>query len=1040
MHFFCFRHNLHPPDFPPTQFGHSSLPPRANPGDVQRFPSSPPVDDADIQGMLSKLRQSSSKQPLLGQAPPRLPQPGGAGDVSVVQFRQHVPQRGPSPSQERMLRPRSSLEHDRSRHGFNDETGGRRSDRYQPLESKERQSFSTSGSEMGKARDDESDRQRQTSNLHQNVGFPPPLRFRPDLPRPPPMPQPRGTRPPSLLALSIDRPPSLNHQQPNPPQKELSEPPSLSHTDQNHPSFDDEVQNQRLPTQLNQGNHRPSLQRSHNIERPPLPPEGQRTMSMQEFQRPPRPPRPPGLPEGFRHPQLPSARQPLVPENLRPPHFSEGKRPPSLPLQNFQRPPSFFNDSVLRPSSLPENQLPSQGRMLPVPISRPDSEMQKYHGLQKPPSLQHQTSGETEQNIAAVRESNNAPQEEMHRLPETRKPGPPSVVRKMEDDESDHHRQMSGPYQNAGASPQLRFRPDLPRPPPIPPLRGPPSLMDLNLRCPPFPPPSRPALPAPAVCGIPDSAAAPMIESNSQQPFSAQQGKPRGSTSQSISDPHSSTANYQVGMSDEALQFTSRMPPHSADNSFQRNQSPRVSKSGVHPPFSSSTVPLPGASSYPVGMSDEPLQFTGRMPAPRMQDPSLMQRMPSFNVRPLTALQPSEDVHPTHGAGNYPVGMSDEPLQFSGRMPAPRMQDPSVMQRLPGSNVRPLTGPQSSEDIRQMHGAGNYLVGMSDEPLQFSGRMPAPRMQDPSVMQRLPGSNVHPLSAPQSSEDIRQMQGAGSYPVGMSDDPLQFSSIMPAPRMQDPSVMQRLPGSNVRPLTGPQSSEDVHRMQGAGNYPVGMSDKPLQFTGRMAAPHIQDSSDPRPHLALGSNIRPGFSSGSVSLQTVGHKNQLQGPGNYPVGMSDEPLQFTGRMPVPRIPDSSSHRQPHHLPDSGIRPSSVSQTSISTAVSAPVQTLQLPVRPPLGMPLPPFIGIPPPRPMAPPQVGTGPHLGIPLPDNVTGPSTRLPPPFPGGTALRPPVDGSVALPGSEMSHALRAPVAGAVLPRPPFFSPMPNVVS
>lgn len=830
--------------------------------------------------MLSRLQQSSSKQPLLRQPPPRLSQSDSAGDPSVVQFRQNVPRRGPSQSQERLLRQQSSEERDCNRRGFTDETGIRLSDRYRPLDPKERPSFSASGSEMGKMQDDETDHKRQLSGLHQNVGGPAPLRFRPDLPRHPPMPQPRGMRPPSLLALSIERPLSLNHQQLNTPHIELDEPPSLSHSDQNHPSRAEEVRSECPPTQLKQGNRRPPLQVRHNIERQSLPPVEQRPIAMQECPRPSRPPRPPGLPEGIRQPQLPSARQPLIPQHLRPPHFSEEKRSSSSPLQNFQRPPSFLNGNVLRPSSsVQEDRFLSQGQMLPVPTLRPDNEMQKYHGLQAPSDLERQTSGETRRNVAAVYDSaksNSAYKEEMHRLPQSLKHGPQSLMGKMQDDESDHQFQRSSPQQNAGAPMPLRFRPDLPRPPPIPQLRGPPSLMDLNLQHPPFPPPIRPALPPPAVCGVSDSIAAPMLKSDSQQPFSTRQGFMHDSTSQSVGDVHTSTAStYQVGMSDEPLQFTGRMLPRSVDNSFPHNQSSQVSKPGTCLPFSSSTAQLPGTSNYQVGMSDEPLQFTGRMPVPRMQDPS---------------------------------------------------------------------------------------------------------------------------------------------------------------------VLQRLPSSNILPLTAPQPSENIYRMQLTGNYSVGMLDKPLQFTGRMAAPHIQDSSS-NPQLAVGSSVRPGFSSGNVSLQPVADKNQIQAAVTHLVGMSDEPLRFTGRMPVPRLPDTSSYRHPHHLPDSGVRPLSSSQASISTAVSTSVQTLQAPMRPPLGLPPPPFIGIPPPRPLAPPQIGTGPPLmGLPPPDSVTGPGARPPPPFPGGTALRPPVDGSITLPGNELSHPLRAPVAGAMLPRPPFFSSMPNLVS
>jgi len=345
------------------------------------------------------------------------------------------------------------------------------------------------------------------------------------------------------------------------------------------------------------------------------------------------------------------------------------------------------------------------------------------------------------------------------------------------------------------------------------------------------------------------------------------------------------------------------------------------------------------------------------------------------------------------------------------------------------SNSDSLADPQTS--------AASYQVGMSDEPLQFTDRMPPQSVGD-SFPHDQPPRMSKPGMFPPFSSSTAPLPGGGNRPLGMSDEPLQFTGRMPVPRMQDPSVLQRLPASNIRPLTAPQSSEDIHRMPGAGNYPTGMSDQPLHFTGRMGAPRINDSSSNL--QPLDSSIRPGFSPVSTSLQPVHEKNRMQGASNYPVGLSDEPLQFTGRMPAPRIPDPSSHRPPQLLHDSSIRPSSSSQASVSAVVSMPVQTLQPPVCPPLRMLPPMFIGMPPPRPHAPPQIGTGPHVGMPPPDGLTGPEARLPPPFPGGTALHPPVDGPIAVTGSDMSHPHRAPVAGAMMPRPPFFSPVPNVVS
>lgn len=161
----------------------------------------------------------------------------------------------------------------------------------------------------------------------------------------------------------------------------------------------------------------------------------------------------------------------------------------------------------------------------------------------------------------------------------------------------------------------------------------------------------------------------------------------------------------------------------------------------------------------------------------------------------------------------------------------------------------------------------------------------------------------------------------------------------------------------------------------------------------MPAPRIPDS------LSLGSGMRP--------------------------GTSDEPLQFAGRPP--RIPDLS------YLPDSSaIRPPSSSEASISATISTRAHALQPPVQPPLGMPLPPFIGMPPPRPFAPPPMAAAAHVAI----RVTGPGAQVPnPPF---SALRPPVDSTIALPGSGLARPLSA---GALMPpRQPFFSQLPNVVS
>jgi len=956
--YLCFRYNPYPPDLPPSHFGHHlSSPGPTNRNDGLRFPNKPPAIDNDIEQMLSRLRQSSSKQPLLRQP---LLRPGSPGGPSVFQLRHQVPglarQQGPSaPQEQKVFRPQLSAEHDQDLQCFAGQASIRSSDRYRQFESEERLPFSVSGSESGKERD-ENDQHWQMSGTLRNVGAPRPMRFRSDMPRPPPMPQLHGMRPPSLLALDIQRSPSMHHQQLTQSQKDLSKSPILSEDDE-------EIEDQRPPAPMTRGNHRPPMQLQQDIERPLLKPGGQRPISMQDCPRPHLAKehlRPPVLPEGFRPPRLPTARPPLLPQSLRLPHFDEDSESSEqqsipqrslLPRQNLQRPPSFFKDHVSKPSSAQKDQFPSQGRMLPFPSSHTDNEVQNYRRLPTPTDLQRHTSREMQQNVDAVSDlsrSRSASWEEMHRPPQSLKAGPP-------------------------------------------------SLMDMNIQRPPVRPPIRPALlppsshkPLPNVHGISDPNATPLLGQNSQQPFTAQQGSMLSLPPPPATDAHRVPGSYQAGMSDEPLKFTGRMLSHSVGNSFQHKPPPHVPNSGMRPPVPSSTAPqssvsnqIPGAGSYPLGMSDEPLQFTGRMPAPRIRYPSSypqQQPVPGSSMRPTTATQSVEDSRQT-GASSYPLGMSDEPLQFTGRMPTPRIQHPFYQQHqqhVPNSSMRPLLAPQFTVDGKQTEGASSYPVDQSDEPLQFTGRMPTPRIQHPSYQQHqqlVPSSSIRPLPAPQSAGDGKQTQGASSYPVGQSDEPLQFTGRMPAPRIQHPSYQQHqqlVPSSSMRPLLAPQSAGDGKQTQGASSYPV--------------------------------------------------------------GQSDEPLQFTSRMPAPRIQHLSSYQQPQHLPNSDVRSFSSSPSLNSTAVSTPGQTLLPSVRLPPGM-QPPFIGMPP-RQFPPPPMGNGPSMDI---------SARLPQPFPGGNVLRPPADGSIALPGSKMMRPLSGSVANIMLPPPaalrqPFFSSMPNLVS
>jgi len=954
----CCRHNPRQPNFPPSEFGHrSSSPSTANPRDGVQFPSKQPRLDADIQGMLSRLRQSSAKQHPPQQAPPRPLQQQGSGDPSLFQFRHWTPgldrQQGPSPPQKPIFRPQSSTEHDQDPQSFADRTRIGPPDKSQPFVSEDCRPFSTSGSDSGAERD-EDDRQWQLSGARQDIAVPPWLRFRPDLPRPPLPPrmlQPRGmAAPPSLLALEIPRPPSM----PSPSQKDFNKPVIFQHDEQSHPSHDEDIQNLRPPAHMKPANDGPPLQLQQNVQRPPLQREDPGPTSMQDRLRrlaeePLKPP--PSLPEGFRPLLLPSARPPSLPQNVRMPHINEGSQllqqqsipqRPLLPPPNFPRPPSFLKDRVSEPMSAKEDQPPSQGRMLPGPLSLIENQTQNYPRLPTPVDVQRHPSRDIPQNSDSVYGDGSAG-EGMHRAPAPVKAAPP-------------------------------------------------SLMEMNIQRPPVRPPLPPGLsshePRPSGHGTPE----PNATAGSQQPCAAQQGLMRGPALPPGSVLHRPPASLQVGMSNEPLQFTGRMPPHSVDGSFPRNPPPHLPNSGMRPPpFPPTTAPPPsvsnqtsGAGSCSVGMSDEPLQFTGRMPAPHLRFPPYAQQqqnVPASNVRPPSAsTQSAENSSQIQGASNYPVGMSDEPLQFTGRMPAPRIQGPSYPQqpRLPNSSVRPMAAPQSTGDGQQTQGVDNRLVGQSDEPLQFTGRMPAPRIQGPSYpqQQHLPSIGMRPLAGLQLAGDGQQTQGVDNRLVGQSDEPLQFTGRMPPPRIQGPSYpqQQRLPSSGIRPIAGPQ--------------------------------------------------------------LIGDGQQTQGVNSQLVRQSDEPLQFAGRMPAPCIQGPSTYQQPQHLPNSGEHGFSSSPSSNSAAISAPGQTLLPPAcLPPLGM-QPPFIRMPPPRPLPPPPMGSDPRMGMPAPVGVTGGGAQMPPQFPGGAVLPHSVHGSIPLPG--------APAASTMLPppalRPPFQSPAPNLVS
>ena len=916
-----------------------------------------PVCEASIQAVLSKLRQCSSKQPLLQGTPPRPLRPGIPGDTTTVPFRHPTPEsavrRGPSPSWDKISRPQYSLtEHDQEVHGFNDPPGVRHSERYRDFESRKYQASSvTADREL-----DETDRQRWRPGTQWDIGPP----------RSPPVPPPRGMKPPSLLALDIQ--PPLMLQQPDNSRKEFSDPSD----GQNNSSCGNKVQNQQPPPSwLNLG-------RDRQFEKPPPLTEEDRFGSRQVC---PRPPdvreglRLPGIPEGFRPPRFPGARPPSLPQSVEPAHSDVDSQPPqqqfSVPRQNFTRPSSFLADSGSRPSSLQEDSfLSSQGCMPQVQSSRSENDMQKYHRMPTPDDFHRQRSRESQLTVASIR-------------------GLSASDSNLLEDE--HH------------------------PSQTPTSGGLPSLMALNVLRAPVRPPMRHSLPPANVPTV------------SNPRLSAPDLRP-------VDDSYHPARDTQVGMCNEPLQFTGPMAPRSVDDSFQLDQPLHALNSGgLRPPFMSSlaTPPVSNQATGVEGVPVRPVQLARRLPTPRVQEPasySHPNRLPNPNMLALPPTQLSGDDNPINKARTFPPGMSDEPLQLTGRVPMPRVQEPSSysrLNRMPNPSILAMPPPQSSGDDHQIKEAGTFPPGMSDEPLQFTGRVPMPRIQEPSSfshLNRMPNPNIPAMPLPKSSGDDHQK--AGIFPPGMLDKPLQFTGRMPMPRVQEPSSYShpnRMPNPNIPSLPTLQSSGDDHEIEKAGSYPPGMSDEPLQFTGRMASSHIhRSSSHPDLEHLPASDIRPPLPSAHWAPIDARHVQTA-------VGRSNEPLQFTGRMPAPLL---------HDLRDTEVRSFSPNLSLNSSTGTTPRPVLHPPVRPPLRMPPPPFVGMPR-QPLAPQPLGSRPHRGIP-----EG-GVRFPPSLPDGAAFQPPVDRSISLLGSEIMQPLRAPVSRCMLPPPalppPFFPSIPNMV-
>ena len=828
----CCRYSVRPPDAPLPVFGrHLSTTRSTTPSDGQRFPSKPPGHDADVQGMSSRLRQSSSKPPLLRHASPRPSHRGSPGEHSAPWLQLPAPgldtQRGLSPSQEHWIRPKSSTEHP---HGGSGQTSIRPANRYRPREP---------GIEMDRVQDDENEQEYQVFGSNRDNVAPPPVRFGANVRRPR-MPPPRGMRPPSLLALDIEEPSCLRHQKPNPMHNDSSEPIVRSQVDEKYPSSSEEVKNLRLPPQFNQGNYRPPLQIRQDTERLLVHPEGQKFVSMQDSIRPPhmqehvrqpvlpegqktipmpdrprplhtqermrppllpgqksvsmpdssrppqmldhirqpvlpvgqapprfpdkslsvqdspRPPqahmqermRPPGLPEGFRPPRLHGARQPLLSQNIRPAHFNEDSQSSQhqtslLPRQNFQRPPAFSKDNE-RPLSA-HDQYVNPDHEPQVLSSRSDSEMQKYRGLRPPADLPPWISRQMHENTTGTRglsESVSAPLEEQNQVPHPVKPRPPSLM-------------------------DLNI-PRLPQQPPVIPTSGPPN-----------------------VRGISNPETASELGLDSRHPFAAEQGLISASSSRSVvGDDSCAPRNYNVGMSDEPLQFTGRMPPRSAEDSFQRNQPLHVHNSGLRPPFSSSIASPHGASTYPAGLSDEPLQFTGRIPGPSVQD-LRPQQVHSSSLRPLfpagsVTLQSGDS---NQGVSSHPVGMSNEPLQFTGRMPVPRAHEPSSYHHLPNSfpssqNLHSTAVSTAGQPLQQLpvHPPPG-MHGMRPRQPQMGAGLP-PTMPVPDSLTNT--STRPPLPIPPRTALHPPVDGSSAMPRALGRPMLLPPTSMPPPAMRPP--------------------------------------------------------------------------------------------------------------------------------------------------------------------------------------------------------------------------------------------------------------
>lgn len=793
------------PGSPPSDFGHhSSSPGRAGPSDGHQFQRKPSHLDADVQGMLSRLRRISSQQSA--HQPP--PKPGSRGDG--MQMRHPVPgtarQRSPSPP------PHSMTERDRHppRPRFTAPSGFGSPDRHQPWESEEH-TFAARGNKS-REKLEEDDLRWRLSGAHRGIRPPPPMRFQPDLPRHYLNPRLCGMQPQSLLSLDIQPSPSLQHRQSDPSRKDPSRPPASlrdddddddDYDDQDFSSHNEDIHDQFSADRMDR-DHRPPLQLRQDIERPPVQMEIQRSVFLQDRSRSPHDReelKPPDQLESFRYPQQPNARQPFLPQtqSFRLPHADDKSPPPhqppnipSQPKPNFPVPPFGLKDGASKSSRMHEDRFTSQGQMMQGPSLHLEQEMQNYCVLPTPADMPHHRSREMQQDVG-------------------------------------EGRGLSGP--GSSASMEGIHRPAQPR------KAGPPSLMDLNIQQPPLRPPVRPALPRSGsrealmdARGIPDPNIDPKLGLGLH--FATQQVSDRSPVVDSHTDSHHAS-NYQVGMSDEPLQFTGRMPvpPRSVNSSFQHIPSPHLSHAGIRSPLSSgATFPhsvsnqSSGAGNYTVGMSDKPLQFANRMPAPRMQDTSL-QPVPMSSLHPVPAAQSADDKRQAQDTGSHLVGLSSEPL----RLPVSSAAGPSIQsfhqqqqQHVPG-----MLPPSAVDSPR------TQAVGMSDEPLQFTGRITAAPWMPDSLSYRLPqpDSSVHSFPSTQSSV---------SAPGHTLAAPLHPPHGMPPPSLP-PGMPPPFIGMPQRPLLPPHIGSGppmgLHPLPAPGGK-MGVAARPPQpFPGNASGLH-----------------------------------------------------------------------------------------------------------------------------------------------------------------------------------------------------------